>query len=95
MRVVTQNDIKEINRLYAELGTYAATARATGFAPSTVKKYVIPGYEHVDLIHKQIFTGSLPNFDPTMFRSDDWGDLCVLSAEETDEIKELWKEIEI
>ena len=33
MRVVTQSDIKEFNRLYLELKTYAAVARKTGFSP--------------------------------------------------------------
>ena len=39
MKIITQDDIKEINRQYKKLGTYAATARATGFSPGTIKKY--------------------------------------------------------
>lgn len=95
MRFVTQNDIKEINRLYAELGTYAATARATGFSPATVKKYVIPGYEIVEEENIIRFDRPLPEFDPTPFRTEDWGKMCVLSPEEIDEVEELWKELEV
>lgn len=41
---VTSEDIIKINEVYFRLGTYAATARETGFAASTVKKYIINGY---------------------------------------------------
>lgn len=95
MRVVTQVDIKEMNQLYAKLKTYAAVARATGFSPSTVKRYIINGYQPVNetaIIH---FDRPLPELDCTKFYGDDWGDLCKLSDEELEEIKELWKEIEI
>ena len=95
MKVVTQNDIKEMNKLYLELKTYAAVARATGFSPATVKKYIIKDFTIIDdssIIH---FEGSLPDFDSTPFRVDDWGQMCELSAEEIDEITELWKEIEV
>ena len=42
--VVTQEMTKEINELYLQIGTYAGVARKIGIAPTTVKKYVIPGY---------------------------------------------------
>ena len=45
MKFVTQADIKEMNRLYLELKTYAAVARVTGFSPSTVKKYIVPDFK--------------------------------------------------
>jgi len=37
---VTEEEIKRINELYIQLGTYAAVAREVGRAPSTVKRYV-------------------------------------------------------
>ncbi len=40
MRVVKESDIKEMNRLYLELKTYAGVARVTGFSPSTVNNYI-------------------------------------------------------
>ena len=95
MTVITQKEIKEINRLYAELKTYAAVARATGFSPSTVKKYLIKDWvdpETIDIIR---FDRPLPDFDSSPFRKDDWGDMCLLSAEEEQEIRELWKELEV
>ena len=39
---VTNEDILRINELYYKHKTYAEVARQTGFAASTVKKYVIP-----------------------------------------------------
>lgn len=35
---VTKDDVIKINELYLKHKTYAAVARETGFAPSTVKK---------------------------------------------------------
>lgn len=43
-RRVTPEDIIEINEVYLEQGTYAATARIMGFSPSTVKKYILEDY---------------------------------------------------
>ena len=38
---VTQENIIEMNEIYLKVGTYAETARRTGFSASTVKKYII------------------------------------------------------
>lgn len=95
MKVITYEDIKQINEIYRECKTYAATARKTGFSPATVKKYVIKDYtpiEEKDIIR---FNRPLPEFDSSMFRTNDWGALCELSKEEEDEIKDLWKEIDV
>lgn len=95
MKVVTKLDIQEMNKLYLELKTYAAVARATGFSPSTVKKYIISGYEVTD--EKEIirFNRELPEFDSTIFRTNDWGPLCELTKEEIDNLPALWKELEV
>lgn len=95
MKVITQIEIKEINRLYAEKGTYAAVARIMGIAPSTVKKYVIKDYKIIDESTFIRFDRPLPEFNPEIFRIKDWSPLCELSTEETDEIRDLWKELEI
>jgi len=95
MRVITNADIKEINRLYCELKTYAAVARATGFSPSTVKKYVIPDYKVVEEKNIIRFDEPLPEFDSSIFRMDDWGGLCELSSKEMEEIETLWDELEV
>lgn len=97
MRVVTKQDQALINRLYAELHTYAAVARQTGFSPATVKKYVIDGYIPPEDMNIVRFDRPLPEFDDSMFRATakDWGSLCELSETEVNEITELWNEIEV
>ena len=95
---VTQEDIIKINELYIKHKTYAAVARETGFAPSTVKKYIIPDYIPQDKIEKKIFTeDQIPQeIDYSPFKGlTNWAPLCTLTAEEKAEIKELWKEISI
>ena len=95
---VTQEHIININELYIKHKTYAAVARETGFAPSTVKKYVIPGYIPQDKIEKKIFTeDQIPeSLDYSLFKGfDNWAPLCKLTDAELIEIKELWKEITI
>lgn len=94
--VVTQEMTKEINELYLQIGTYAGVARKIGIAPTTVKKYIIPGYTSEEKIKKIIFDKSkLPEeIDYSLFKNKaNWGDLCVLSDNERKEIKELWKEL--
>lgn len=93
MKVITFEDKKQINELYLKYKTYAAVSRITGFSPGTVKKYVRSDYTPRTEIKS--FEGDLPDFNPQMFRIDDWGPLCVLSDEEIQEIKELWKELEL
>lgn len=90
-------EVKRINEIYAECRTYAETARRLGMAPSTVKKYVIPGWVPVDKAAIRHFNLSMiPEFDTSMFYGvDNYGDLCVLSDAERDEIKELWKELDV
>ena len=95
MKVITKNDIKQINELYAKYKTYAAVARELKISPATVKKYIIDGYEPVAQENIVRFDKPLPSFDSSIFRTDDWGPLCELSEEEINEIKILWKEIEV
>lgn len=97
MKYVTQDNIKKMNELYVQLKTYAAVSRATGFAPSTVKKYIVPNYKIIDTSSIKREEGPLPevfSFKETFFKKD-WYNLCVLSEEEFQEIKELWKELEL
>lgn len=94
MRVVTKNDIKQMNKLYLELKTYAAVGRATGFSPSTVKKYIIPDYQPVEEKDIIRFDKPLPEFDSSIFAGDDWSELCLLTEDEVAAVRELWKELE-
>lgn len=95
MKVITYEDVKEINRLYLELGTYAAVARKTGFAPSTVKKYIKSDFVPIEQKNIRKFEGLLPEFDSSIFRAEDWHDLCSLSEEEVEGITQLWEELEL
>lgn len=97
-RKVTADDIKQMNILYKQLGTYAAVSRVVGFAPSTVKNYIDP---HFDIVNED----DIIRFDPSkelpadhsylsIFAGlDNYGELCKLSDKEVEEIKNLWKEI--
>ena len=94
--VVTQEMTKEINELYLQIGTYAGVARKIGIAPTTVKKYIIPGYTSEKKIKKIIFDKSKlsEEIDYSLFKNKaSWGDLCVLSDDERKEIKEIWMEL--
>lgn len=96
MKVVTYEDIKRINKLYIEYGkVFAAVSRATGFSPSTVKKYIIDGFQDIDESNIIHFEGNLPQFDASIFRVEDLGVMCELKDEEITEIRELWKELEV
>lgn len=95
---VTGEDIKKINDLYIKEKSYAEVARQTGFSPATVKKYVIPDYVPIEAMNIKRFTPEdMPViFGVHLFRGvDNYGELCVLSKEEKDEIYELQKEVSI
>ena len=86
---VTQNDIELINELYLELHNYSAVSRQTGFAASTVKKYIIPNYISKKDLKKRPCKG-IPNKGEYKIN---WN--IELSEEEIEEIKELWEEIAV
>ena len=91
---VTQENIVEINEIYLKVGTYAETARRTGFAASTVKKYIIPNYVSKENISIKKFEGTPAEVDPKIFiYTENWGDLCELTSEERVELEELRKEL--
>ena len=94
---VTNEDILRINELYYKHKTYAEVARQTGFSAGTVKKYVIKGWEPVSAENiKKFDPAQLPDFQEAVkiFRDiDNYGNLCVLTDFEKNEIKELWKEM--
>lgn len=100
---MTPEKIIEVNELYLKLGTYSAVSRELGGnpTPSTVKKYIIPNYvsrKDISAAKRTYHIEDLPDFDikefAEMIKSHNWGDFCVLSKEEDEEIEDLWKEIE-
>lgn len=96
---VTNEDILRINELYYKHKTYAEVARQTGFAASTVKKYVISGWTPVAAENIVRFSiEQIPDFQDSVkiFRGiDNYGELCVLSEHEVKQIEELWAEMVI
>ena len=97
MARVTSEDILRMNEIYYKTRVFAEVARQTGFSASTVRKYVDTKWAPVVSEESKKFDISqLPEFDPSIFKGiDNYGDLCVLSNEEREEIKELWKELAV
>lgn len=94
---VTTDDILRFNELYYKYHTYAEVARQTGFSASTVSKYVDKNWKPVQTENIKHFNLSmLPEFSTTQFVGvDNYGDLCILTEQEREEIKELWEELAI
>lgn len=94
---VSIEDIQKINELYFKYHTYAQVARETGFAPTTVKKYVDPNWKPKESkTYKRFYSKDLPEFSTEIFHGiKNFGDLCTLSEEERKEIEELWEELDI
>lgn len=96
---ITNEDILRINELYYKHKTYAEVARQTGFAASTVKKYVIKGWEPVALNNVVRFNSEdLPDFKKALeiFRGvDNYGYLCQLTPIEQAGVEALWKEMAV
>ena len=94
---VTNEDIVRINSLYYKYKVYAQVARETGFAPSTVKKYIIKDWKPIEAKEiKRFELSSLPEFDSSAFRGvENYDSLCVLTERELEELKDLWEELAI
>ena len=94
---VTNEDILRINELYYKYKTYAEVARQTGFAASTVKKYVIPDWQPV--LETKIIRFNMSDLSnsphPGFVGLNNYGDLCVLTNDEKEELKGLWEEIAV
>lgn len=94
---VTQENIIEMNEIYLKVGTYAETARRTGFSAATVKKYILPDYiSKAAIVITNLFSlDQVPAFDKEKFIDVDFSinNLYRMTDEEKEEIKELWKEM--
>ena len=97
MKRVATEDILQMNSLYFQYKNFAEVARQTGFSASTVRKYVDVNWKPV--VSENIIRfdmDELPEFDTTCFKGvDNYGDLCVLTEREQDEMKELWGELAV
>ena len=96
---VTKEKIKQINQLYYEYHNYAKVGRELGIGAATVKKYVDPNYAPVDesLIIRFDPEKDMPReFSTKSFMEvEDFGDLCILTEDEREEIEILHGEMEI
>lgn len=99
MSRVTSEDILRMNEIYYKTRVFAEVARQTGFSASTVRKYVDVNWKPIVSEEIVIFNmNDIPDFKEAVkcFRGvDNYGDLCVLTEQEREEIKELWKELAV
>ena len=95
MKRVTNEDILQINSLYFRYKNYAEVARQTGFAASTVKKYIIPNWAPIAVeTIKRFNLNDLPEPSTVLFKGlANYGSLCTLTEYEKMEMKELWGEL--
>ena len=96
---VTNEDILRMNEIYYKTRVFAEVARQTGFSASTVRKYVDVNWKPVENENIVRFSlEQLPDYKEAVknFRGvDNYGYLCQLTPSETEEIKELWKELSV
>ena len=95
MARVTSEDILRMNEIYYKTHVFVEVARQTGFSASTVRKYVDVNWKPIENENIIKFNmNDLPEFDTTCFKGiENYGDLCVLTEREQDEMKELLKEL--
>lgn len=95
MARVTSEDILRMNEIYYKTRVFAEVARQTGFSASTVRKYIDVNWKPIENENIIKFDmNDLPEFDTTCFKGiENYGDLCVLTEREQDEMKELLKEL--
>lgn len=94
---VTSEDVLRMNEIYYKTRVFAEVARQTGFSASTVRKYVDTKWKPVKAENVVKFDmNDLPEFDTSAFKGiDNYGDLCVLTEREQEEMKELWGELAV
>ena len=94
MAKITEDQKLQMNILYKRLGTYAAVAREIGCAPSTVKRYIVEDFVEPEKIQQKLFVpAALPELNLSLFKEKTFAELCVLSNEEKEQVRELWKEM--
>lgn len=88
---VSNNDILRINELYYVDPVYSHVAKATGFSPTTVKKYIIPNFQ--PLKSREKVDAALPEVENIEIPAvlSDW---LLLSEEEKCEISDF-KQFEV
>lgn len=90
MRIITYEEIQKINELSSQGKDCKFIGKKLGFSPYTISKYV----DNFEEKNKNKFNEMLPDFDTSIFRDKDWGELCVLTDKEIEEIRKLWEEMD-
>ena len=99
MTKIDANMIIEINELYKEIGTYAGVARKLGISGTTVKKYVQTDY--VAFADRSFIRADIGEcrkiIENFRLNKEDMKEpsFLILTEEEREEIKELWKELSV
>lgn len=91
---ITDEQIIQINEEYLIDPVKSHVAKKLGISASTVSKYLIKNYvsQSCTIIEKTNY--KLPPIEEIRKIFDfSWGDLCILSDEEKQELKELQKSI--
>ena len=93
-RRVTEQDIIDMNEAYLLCGTYSGVAKALGWSASTVKKYIIDGYQSKGAV------GEIPStkifiepaaIDEAMDYLVNHSSLSCLTEQEKKDMKDIWK----
>lgn len=100
-RFLTDDDKLHIYDVYKRIGTYAGTARETGFSASTVRKYVqqFQALESVPMAEqsnwKRVHLSDLDLNSKSLPIIYNIGKACELTEEEKEGIRELWSELSL
>lgn len=91
---VTEDDIIAMNEAYLLCGTYSGVAKALGWSASTVRKYIIDGYQSKGAVgeipSKQIVIEPAA-IDEAMNYLLSHSNLSCLTDQEKKDLKEIWK----
>ena len=90
MKIITYEEIEEINNLISQGKDCKFIGKKLGFSPYTISKYV-GNFKEKEKIK---FNRPLPEFKPEIFRNKDWGKLCELTDKEMEELIKLWEEMD-
>ena len=91
---VNEQDIEQMKKLYAIYGTYAAVARETGWSAGTVSKYLSQAFkptEKVDNRFANFDNQKMPTFSTEMWENKEYSEMCELTDEERERMKENGK----
>lgn len=100
MARITQDQIEQINEVYAQCGVKTQTAKIVGVSVASVTKYLIPNYipraqRETYTFEKEIigFRSMLEIIDDAQDKIQSFIDLYELTQEEWNDLKELQKEV--